>query len=91
MRPDIEKPKTQNLRLDQTGLAKHCKTCGLTVIGPGLVHQNSACRVFGWFWNQTALFLRSKPRMLLGYLDLLLTLYLFHSAHNFQQAQSFTL
>jgi hypothetical protein len=68
------KPKTQNRRLDPTGLAKPGETRGLTGTGPGLTRQDSVGRVFGRFWNRTNPFLRSKPGPLAGYPDPLLTL-----------------
>jgi hypothetical protein len=54
-------PKTQNQRLEQTGLAKPTKTPELTDIGAGLARQDVAGLVFEQFWNQTELFVRSKP------------------------------
>ena len=68
------KPETQNRRLDPTGLAKPGETRGLTGTGPGLARQESAGRGFGWFWNRTDPFLRSKPGPLAGYPDPLVTL-----------------
>jgi len=68
------KPETLNRRLEPTGLAKHGGTRGLTGTGPGLARQESAGRVFGWFWNRTDLFLRSKAVQLAGYPNPLLTL-----------------
>jgi hypothetical protein len=68
------KPETQNRRLEPTGLAKPGETRGLTGTGPGLARQESAGLAFGWFWNQTDLFLLSKPGQLAGYPDRLLTL-----------------
>jgi hypothetical protein len=68
------KPETQNRRLEPTGLAKPGETCRLIGTGPGLARQESAGRVFGWFWNRTDPFLRSKPGPLAGYPDPLLTL-----------------
>jgi hypothetical protein len=68
------KPKTQNRRFDPTGLAKPGKTHQLTGTGTRLGHQESAGRVFGWVWNRTDPFLRSKPGPLAGYPDRLLTL-----------------
>ena len=53
MRPWIEKPKTANLRLELTGLAKTDKTCGLTGTSPGWAHQDAVGRVVGQLWNQT--------------------------------------
>jgi hypothetical protein len=63
-----------NRILDTTGLGKPCKSRGLTRTGPGLARQESAGRVFGRVWNQTDLFLGSKPGPLGGYPDPLLTL-----------------
>jgi len=67
-------PGAQNRRSEQTGLAKPGETRGLTGTGPGLDHIESASQVFGWFWNRTDPFLRSKPGPLAGYPDPLLTL-----------------
>ena len=67
-------PETQNRRLEPTGLAKPGETRGLTGTGPGLARQETACRVFGRFWNRTDPVLRSKPGPLAGYPDQLLTL-----------------
>jgi len=64
----------QKRRLEPMGLAKPGETHGLTGTGPGLACQESAGRVFGWFWNRTDPFLRSKPGLLAGYPDPLLTL-----------------
>jgi len=61
MRPYIEKPKTQNRRLEPTGLANPSKTRGLTGMGPGLARQDVAGQVVGRFWNRTELFFRSEP------------------------------
>jgi len=74
MRPWIEKPETQNRRLEPTGLAKPGKSRGLTGTGPGLAHQDAAGRVFGQFWNRTEPFFRSEPGPLPGYPDPLRTL-----------------
>ena len=49
MRPSIEKPETQNRRLEPTGLAKSSTTSELTGMGPGLACQDAAGRIFGWF------------------------------------------
>jgi len=68
------KPETQNRRLELTGLAKPGETRGMTGTGPGLARQESAGQVFGWFWNRTNPFLRSKPGLLAGYPDPVLTL-----------------
>jgi len=70
----MEKPETQNRRLDPTGLAKRGKTRGLTGSGLGLDQQEAVCQGFGRFWNQTERFFSSKPRLLPGYPDPLLTL-----------------
>ena len=69
----MERPETQNRRLELMGLAKPSKTCGMTGTGPGLACQVAAGRVFGWVKNRTDLFLQSEPRPLAGYLDPLLT------------------
>ena len=63
----------QNRRLTPTGVAKPGKTRGLTGTEPGLDRQEAAGRVFGRFWNQTKPFFRSKPGLLAGYPDPLLT------------------
>jgi len=65
----------QKRRLETTGLAKPGKTRGLTGMGPGLAHQEVAGRVFGQVWNRTERFFWSKPRLLAGYPDPLLTLF----------------
>jgi len=52
MRPEIEKPETQNQRLNTKGLAKPNVTRLLMGAGPGFDRQEAAGRVFGWFWNQ---------------------------------------
>jgi hypothetical protein len=74
MRPLIEKPETENRRLEPTGLGKPSKTRGLTGTGPGLARQDAADWVFGWFWNRTDPFFLSEPGQLAGYPDPLLTL-----------------
>jgi len=56
------------------GLAKPGETSGLTGIGPGLAHQESAGQVFGQYWNRTDRFLQFKSGPLAGYPDPLLTL-----------------
>jgi len=43
-------------------------------MGTGLACQDAVCRVFRQFGNQTKLFIRSKPRPLVGNPDQLLTL-----------------
>jgi len=68
------KPETQNRRFEPTDLAKPGETRGLTGTGQGLARQESAGRVFGRFWNRTDTFLQSKPGLLAGYPDTLLTL-----------------
>ena len=68
-------PETQNRRLELTGPAKPSATRGLWCPGPGLARQESAGQVFRRFWNRTDLFLRSKPALLAGYPDPLLTLF----------------
>jgi len=70
------KPDTQNRRSEPTGLAKLGQTRGMTGTGPGLARQESAGRVFGRYWNRTDPILRSKPGLLAGYPDPLLTLHL---------------
>jgi len=74
MRPQIEKPETQDRRLEPTGVARPGKTRGLTGTGPGLARQDAGGRIFGRFWNRTEPFIWSKPGPLAGYLDPLLTL-----------------
>jgi len=64
----------QNRRLDPRGPAKPGETRWLTGMGPGLDRQESVRHVFGRFWNRTEPFFLSKPRLLAGYPDLLLTL-----------------
>jgi len=49
----MEKPETQNGRLEPTGLAKPGKTCALTGTGPGLAQRDTEGQVFGWFGKQT--------------------------------------
>ena len=51
MRAYIEKPNTQNRRLDPMGLATPGTTCGLMGMGPCLESQEAAGQVFGRFWN----------------------------------------
>jgi len=70
----MEKPETQNRRLEPTGLAKPCKSHRLTGVGPGLARQDTVGRVFEHFWNSTEPCLRSEPGPLSGHLDRLLTL-----------------
>jgi len=72
------KPEDKNQRLEQTGLAKSGKTHGLTGTGLGLACPKAAGRVFGWVWNQTEPFLRSKPGPLAGSPDPLLRLFPSH-------------
>ena len=68
------KPETQNRRLEPTGLAKPGEARGLMGTGQGLPRQECAGRVVRRFWNRTDPFLWSKPGLLAGFLDLLLTL-----------------
>jgi hypothetical protein len=56
------------------GQPKPCETRGLTGTARGLAGQKSAGLVFGRVRNRTDPFLRSKPGLLVGYLDPLLTL-----------------
>jgi len=56
------------------GPAKPGETHGLRGTGSGLTYQDSAGWVFGWVWNQTYPFFRSKPGPLAGYPDPLLIL-----------------
>jgi len=60
--------------LELTGEAKPSITHGLTDTGTGSAHQQAAGQVFGQAMYRTELFLQSKPRLLAGCLDLLLTL-----------------
>jgi len=69
-------PETQNRRSEETGLAKHAKTGGLTGTDPGFALQDPVGRIFGQFGNQTELFLRSEHGPLAGYPDPLLTLFM---------------
>jgi hypothetical protein len=72
------KLKTQNRRLEPMGQADPGETHELTGTGPGLARQESAGQVPRRVWHQTDMFLRSKPRPLVGYPDPLLTLALPH-------------
>jgi hypothetical protein len=56
------------------GLAKPGATRRLMGKGPGLARIESVSWVFGLVWNRPDPFVRSKPGMLAGYQDLLLTL-----------------
>ena len=67
------KPETYNPRLEQMGQAKRDEKWELMGMGPGLAHQQSAGRVFGWVWNWTDQFLGPKPGPLAAYPDPLLT------------------
>ena len=73
------KPKTQNRRLNPTGLVKPGETCWLTGTSQDLAHQQSAGQDFGRVWKRTDPFLRSKPGLLAGYPNPLLTLH--HENH----------
>jgi len=68
------KPETQNQRLEPTGLPKRGGTRELMGTGPGLGRQESAGRVISRVWDWINLFLQSKPVLLAGYPDLVLTL-----------------
>jgi len=68
------KPETLNWRLGPTGLTKPGETRWLTGTCPSLARQESVDWVFGWVSNWTDLSLRSKPGLLAGYPELLLTL-----------------
>jgi hypothetical protein len=57
------------------GLAKPGKTHWLTGTGPGLACHDAVVQVFGQVWNQTHLFLGSKPGLLPGYPDPALSLH----------------
>jgi len=74
MRPLIEKPETQNGRLELTGQVKPGKTRRLVDTCPGLAHLDAVGRVFGQFWNRMKPFFWSEPGPLVGFLDPLLTL-----------------
>jgi len=63
----------ENRGLQPADLAKPGETRGLKGTGPGLARHQSEGRVFGWVWNQTDQFQRSKPGLLAGYPDQLLT------------------
>jgi len=63
----------QNQRVKLTRLANPGGTCGLTGTGLDLVCQETTGRVFGRVWNQTNLFLWSKPGLLAGYPHPMLT------------------
>jgi hypothetical protein len=82
------KPEKQNRRLEPTGLAKPVETRGLTGTGPGLARQESAGRVSGRFWNRTDPFLRSKPGLLAGYPDPLLTIVLLNNNVTFDSLKT---
>ena len=69
------KPEMQNQRFELTGVFKPGETCRFKGIDPGLARQESAGGIFGLVWNLTNPFLRSKPRLLAGYLDPLAILY----------------
>ena len=71
------KPDMWKQRLGPSGLAKPGVTRDLMGSGPGLARHESAGLGFGWVWNQTDPFLRSKPGPLAGCPDLLLTLDLY--------------
>ena len=68
------KLQMQNRKLEPTGLAKPSETPRLMGTGPGLNCEESADWGFGWLWNQTDTFFRSKPGPLAGYPDPFLTL-----------------
>ena len=68
------KHKTQNWRLELTGLAKPSITHRVTGMGPALARQEVAGQVFARVCIRTDPFLLSKPRSLAGYPDPLLTL-----------------
>ena len=70
----MEKPETQTRGLHPTGLAKPGESRELRGTGCGLHRQEAAGRVFGRSWNRTEQFFRSKPGLLGGYPDPLLTL-----------------
>ena len=56
------------------GPAKHSKTHGLMGMCTDLAPQEAQCWVFGSVRNQTELFFLSKPGLLAGYPDQVLTL-----------------
>jgi hypothetical protein len=51
MQLQIEKPENENLKFEQTGLAKPIKTCVLTGMCTGLPCQDAVGRVLGWVWD----------------------------------------
>jgi len=75
------KAETQNRRLEPTGLAKPGETCRLTGTGLGLACKESEAQVFGQVWNRTDTFLQSKPGLLAGHPDSLLTSSIRHDLH----------
>jgi hypothetical protein len=68
------KPETQNRRLAPLGLGKPEETRGLTGMCPCLDRHELAGQGFGRVWNRTDPFLHSKPGLLAGSPDPLLTL-----------------
>jgi len=66
----------QNWWLDRMGLPKPSKTPRIIDTGPGLARQEAAGLVFGWLWDWTNQFLRSKSGQLVGNIYPLLTLLL---------------
>jgi hypothetical protein len=60
------------------GLAKPRKSRRALSTGLGLAHATAVSRGFGWVYNRTNLFLLSKPGLLAGYPDPLLTLRTVH-------------
>ena len=76
MQPWIEKPETQDRRLELMGPVKSGKTYRFTVTCLGLASQEAAGLVFARVLDWSDPFLRSKPRPLAGYPDPLLTIVL---------------
>lgn len=75
MRPYLEKPETQYWRLEPTGVGNPAETCRLTGTGTAPARQEAAGQDFGWVWDPRAVCLLSKPGLLAGYVDPLLTLH----------------
>jgi len=71
---NIVKPETQKRRLDVAGLAKPSKTPWLPSTGSGLSCQEAAGQDSGRVWIWTDPLFQSKPGLLAGYQDLVLTL-----------------
>jgi len=80
VRKYIETPKNENQVFEPTGLAKLHKTRGLMGTGMGFTCEEAVGQVFGRVWNQTDPVLQSKPGLLVGYPDTLLTLVTYNIA-----------